>query len=120
MDTAVLGATDRAFFYLDDSGARAAARAALVADLGRLFTVHEATDWDDWRVKVRTHPKLLMLLVHTDEVMGARVLEIGHEDLLTAAEIRADVSGEPDEGAHMGGTTGFLRGGPCRCACVAR
>ena len=93
VDAAVLGATDRAFFYLQDSGERAAARAALVADLGRLFTVHEARDWEDWRLKVRAHPKLLMLLVHTDEVMGARVLEIGHEDLLTAAEIRPDVSG---------------------------
>jgi hypothetical protein len=90
---ALLGATDRAFLYLDDEAARAKARADLLARLRTLFGTEEATDWDDWRAKVKTHPNLLVLLVHTDLYQGARVLEIGDEDLLTSAEIRADVSG---------------------------
>ncbi len=46
---AVLGATDRAFLYLDDDVARAAARAQLLADLRGLFATDDARDWDDWR-----------------------------------------------------------------------
>ncbi len=94
---ALLGATDRAFLYLADETARAKARADLLAQLRTLFGTEEATDWDDWRVKVKTHPNLLVLLVHTDTYQGARVLEIGDEDLLTSAEIRADVSGAATE-----------------------
>ena len=90
---ALLGATDRAFLYLEDPAARAGARAKLLAGLRALFGTDEAKDWDDWRAKVKGHPNLLVLLVHTDEYQGARVLEIGNEDLLTSAEIRPDVSG---------------------------
>lgn len=95
--SAVLGATDRAFFYLDDPAQRAAEHAKLLADLRRLFGTDEARDWDDWRLKMKSRPNLLVLLVHTDEVKGTRVLEIGDEDLLTAAEIRADIGGGPGQ-----------------------
>jgi hypothetical protein len=90
----LFGASNRAFAYATGPQAQSAERAALVKALGVFTgTMSDSADWEQWRQEVKKHPNLLVLLAHTDERRGTRVLEIGSEKFLGYQEILPDLSG---------------------------
>lgn len=90
----LFAASNRAFAYATEPQTQSAERTALVKALGALSSaMSDAADWDQWRQEVKKQPNLLVLIVHTDERRGTRVLEIGNKKFLGYQEILPDLSG---------------------------
>ena len=60
--------------------------------------VERVTSWTAWRVGVRTHPHLLVLLAHRETSGGETGLFIGDGSFLPSVDVRADVVGRPGPG----------------------
>jgi len=90
----LFGASARAFSYAANPAAEAAERAELLKALGALTrNVVDAPDWSAWRNEASKKPNLLFLVVHTDQVRGTPVLEIGDHKFLGKQEILPELSG---------------------------
>lgn len=71
--------------------------------------------WKDWVVQIQEiHPEILLLLPHTEMLMGANVLEIGTQDYLAAAKVKTGYVREPPATPPEAGPLVLLLG--CRTA----
>jgi hypothetical protein len=87
-------ASSRAFKYVTGD-AEVREQADLVEALSALCKpIPAISDWNQWRTEVKKQPNLLVLVVHAEQQLGIRMLEIGNGAMLNDSEILRDITGE--------------------------